>query len=107
MPLGYYGNAIGYPVALTTAGSLCQNPIGYAVELVKQAKAKVTEEYMKSMVDLLVIRGRQKLNMVRSFLVSDITRARLGDLDFGWGEAAYVATANCWETITLLYTLQK
>ncbi|XWS64986.1 hypothetical protein CRYUN_Cryun05aG0052100 [Craigia yunnanensis] len=100
LPLGYYGNAIGYPAALTTAGTLCQNPIGYAVELVKQAKAKVTEEYMKSMVDLLVITGRQKLNMVRSFLVSDITRARLGNLDFGWGEAGYVATANCWETIT-------
>ncbi|KAK8611480.1 hypothetical protein V6N13_131529 [Hibiscus sabdariffa] len=56
VPLGYYGNAIGYGAALTTAGKLCQNPVENAVELVKEAKATVTEEHMRSMIDMLVIK---------------------------------------------------
>ena len=41
LPAGYYGNAIVASAILTTAGKLCQNPIEYALELVKTAKANV------------------------------------------------------------------
>ncbi|XP_022747882.1 benzyl alcohol O-benzoyltransferase-like [Durio zibethinus] len=94
LPLGYYGNALGCPAALTTAGELCQNPLSYAVELVKQAKTKVTEEYMKSTADLLVIRGRPNINVVGSYIVSDLTRAKIKELDFGWGKAAFSGPAT-------------
>ena len=54
LPTGYYGNAFAFPVAVTTAGKLCENPLGYALELVKKAKNDVTEEYMRSLADLMV-----------------------------------------------------
>ncbi|XVE90363.1 hypothetical protein DITRI_Ditri20bG0071600 [Diplodiscus trichospermus] len=100
LPSGYYGNALGYPAAQTTAGKLCQNPLEYAIELVKEAKAKVTEEYMKSAADLMVIRGRPNVNTNRSFIVSDLTRARFREVDFGWGKAEYGGPANGLEIIS-------
>nr|KJB82260.1 hypothetical protein B456_013G185300 [Gossypium raimondii] len=87
LPLGYYGNALGYPAVETTAAKLCQNPLEYAIKLVKEAKGKVTEEYMKSTADLMVIRGRPNVNTGRSLIVSDLSRARFREVDFGWGKA--------------------
>ncbi|GLT95448.1 hypothetical protein SLE2022_131290 [Rubroshorea leprosula] len=93
IPMGFYGNGIAASTALTTARKLCQNPLAYALELVKQAKADITEEYMKSVADLMVIRGRPLVISDGAFLVSDVTRAGLIDLDFGWGRAAYAGVA--------------
>ncbi|KAE8684709.1 Benzyl alcohol O-benzoyltransferase [Hibiscus syriacus] len=92
LPLGYYGNAIGYAAALTTAGKLCRNPVEYAVKLVKEAKATITEEYMKSMIDLLVIKDGPTL-CPPLWLVSDLRRARIEEVDFGWGKEAHMAPA--------------
>uniref|UniRef100_A0A2P2IMJ4 Uncharacterized protein n=1 Tax=Rhizophora mucronata TaxID=61149 RepID=A0A2P2IMJ4_RHIMU len=42
----------------------------------------------------MVIKGRPKFSLVRSYLVSDGTRAKLREVDFGWGQAAYSAPAK-------------
>uniref|UniRef100_A0A7N0TX82 Benzyl alcohol O-benzoyltransferase n=1 Tax=Kalanchoe fedtschenkoi TaxID=63787 RepID=A0A7N0TX82_KALFE len=94
LPKGYYGNAIAYPAALTSAGELCANHIGFALQLVKKAKNEVTEEYMKSVADLMVLNNRPHFTFVRSYLVSDVTRAGFETVDFGWGEAAYGGPAK-------------
>ena len=45
LPKGYYGNADAISLAVATAGELCENPLEYALELVRKAKADVTDEY--------------------------------------------------------------
>ncbi|XP_022148547.1 benzyl alcohol O-benzoyltransferase-like [Momordica charantia] len=89
LPLGYYGNAFAFPAALTTAGELCQNPLGYAIDLVKKAKAEATEEYTKSVADLMTIKGRPHFTAIRPYIVSDIRKIGLEEVDFGWGKAIY------------------
>ena len=84
IPSGYYGNAFLVPVAMSTARELCTNPLSYAVELVRKAKNQVDIEYMRSTADLIVLRRGQSPPITAGmFSLSDATRARFDDLDFG------------------------
>ncbi|KAI5554880.1 hypothetical protein BDE02_19G044000 [Populus trichocarpa] len=94
LPRGYYGNGFAFPVAVATAGELSKNPFGYALELVRKAKADVTEEYMRSVSSLMVIKGRPHFTVVRAYLVSDLRRAGFEEVDFGWGNAIYGGAAK-------------
>ncbi|XP_050226141.1 benzyl alcohol O-benzoyltransferase-like [Mercurialis annua] len=94
IPDGYYGNCIAYSAAVARAEDLCKKPLGYALELVKQAKEYVTEEYMRSVADLMVIKGRPWYTMVRTFLVSGVGKVRFDEVDFGWGRAVYAGPAK-------------
>ncbi|XP_047320627.1 benzyl alcohol O-benzoyltransferase-like [Impatiens glandulifera] len=96
LPTGYYGNASAFPAALTTAGMLCTQPLGYALKLVIEAKEVVTEEYMRSMTDLMVLRGRPPYMGAHSFFISDVRHVGFVDVDFGWGKACYTGlTSSC------------
>lgn len=89
LPSGFYGNAIGFPVTFSNVNQLCQNPLWYAVELVRQTKAKMTEEYIRSAIDFLVKRGRPGFEESRTFCVSDLRHMGFNNIDFGWGNAKY------------------
>ncbi|KAJ0511525.1 putative benzyl alcohol O-benzoyltransferase [Helianthus annuus] len=89
IPVGYYGNVFGFPAAISKAQDICSKPLGYALELVMKAKSEVTKEYMRSITDLMVIRGRSLFTTVGSYIISDLTRFGLLELDFGWGKSVY------------------
>ncbi|KAL0308847.1 UNVERIFIED_CONTAM: Benzyl alcohol O-benzoyltransferase [Sesamum radiatum] len=42
LPAGYYGNTFALPLAIAIAENLSKNPLSYALELVRKAKADVT-----------------------------------------------------------------
>ncbi|KAJ4950616.1 hypothetical protein NE237_027448 [Protea cynaroides] len=89
LPIGYYGNVLAHTVAISSAAKLCKNPVGYALELVKKAKANVTEEYMRSLVDLIALKGPPPITFVRTYVVSDLRGAGFKEVDFGWGQPVY------------------
>ncbi|KAF8687809.1 hypothetical protein HU200_042747 [Digitaria exilis] len=96
IPAGYYGNAFVAPVATSTAGEICENPLSYTVELVNKAKDEVDMEYVRSMADLIVLRGRKTPlpTAPGTYYLSDVTRARFEDHDFGWGRPVYGGPAE-------------
>jgi hypothetical protein len=87
---------VAFPSVVTTVRKPCDNPLGYALKSVKKPKNNVTEEYTALLVDLLVIRGRPHFTVVRSYLVSDLKRVRIENMDFGWGKATYGGAAKIW-----------
>ncbi|OIW13459.1 hypothetical protein TanjilG_22250 [Lupinus angustifolius] len=91
LPEGFYGNAFVSPAAITTVEKLCSNPLEYALGLMKKAKNEGTEEYVHSVADLMVIKGRPSYfyNDIGYLEVSDLTKAGFKDVDFGWGKALY------------------
>ncbi|RVW93792.1 methanol O-anthraniloyltransferase [Vitis vinifera] len=94
LPPGYYGNAVVTPASITKAGMLCKNPLEYAVRLVKKAKAEMSQEYVKSVADLMVIKGRPSFMHPGNYMVADVTRDGSGEIDFGWGKPVYSGLAR-------------
>ncbi|KAF3449661.1 hypothetical protein FNV43_RR10392 [Rhamnella rubrinervis] len=87
VPSGYYGNAFAFPMVLSEAGLVCEGPLEYALELVKKIRTQTTVEYIRSVTDLMVLRGRPCYTKgVESFIVADMTRIPFGKIDFGWGK---------------------
>ncbi|XP_054824735.1 benzyl alcohol O-benzoyltransferase-like [Prosopis cineraria] len=81
--LGYHGNSSTFPTVVTTVGKFCRNSFRDALDLVKKSKAMTMEEYIQSVADLMVIRGRPCFTTSRSWIVSDVTRVGFKDVDFG------------------------
>ena len=98
LPRGYYGNAYAISLAVTTARELCENPLEYALELVRKAKANVNDEYIRSFIDLVVSKGRPHTTIVQSFVVSNTARLGFRDVDYGWGKAIFGGVANIFES---------
>ncbi|XP_072995151.1 benzyl alcohol O-benzoyltransferase-like [Typha latifolia] len=95
LPEGYYGNALSYGFASAAAGKLVGEPLGYALALVMDAKARVMSDgYLQSTADFLVSRGRPRIQVARTYLVTDQTKAGLETVDVGWGKAVYGAAAT-------------
>lgn len=90
LPNGYYGNAVVSTAAVTSAKTLCNNPLSYAVELMTKATKKVNEDDVKSYFDFMAFHGKPAFVKNRgAWVVSDSSRVGFDEVDFGWGKPAY------------------
>ena len=78
-----------FPCAITKASKLIHEPLTYAASLISAVKNRVAEdEYRASVLDFIETNGRKGFCSEGAFVVSDMTRLRFVDLDFGWGSKA-------------------
>ncbi|XP_050221521.1 benzyl alcohol O-benzoyltransferase-like [Mercurialis annua] len=94
IPKGYYGVGFMFSTAVSTAEELVKNSIGYALELIRKAKADMTKEYVQSAADTLVIKGRPCFPVDGTYIISDVRHLGWRDVDFGWGKALYGGPAK-------------
>lgn len=91
---GYYGNACAFPAVCARAGDICQNKVGHILELIRKAKNEVNEEYMRSTMDLMVIKDRPHFTVYQTYVVSDLRHIGFADVDFGWGKPLFGGPAS-------------
>ncbi|KAL6348267.1 hypothetical protein AAG906_005561 [Vitis piasezkii] len=94
LPPGYYRNAFVTPASITKVGMLCKNPLEFAIRLVKKAKVEMSQEYIKSVANLMVIKVRPLFTQPRNYIVSYVTRAGFGEVNFKWGKPVYGGVAR-------------
>eukprot|EP01018_Ginkgo_biloba_P004954 Gb_32654 [translate_table: standard] len=94
LPSGYYGNVINLTCAKARAGDVANRPLSYAAKLIHEAKKMVGDEYMRSVINLMELKGRPHFPVIGTFIISDLTKIGFGEVDFGWGKAVYAGMAR-------------
>ncbi|KDP39571.1 hypothetical protein JCGZ_02591 [Jatropha curcas] len=102
-----YGNGFILSTAVATAEEISKNPIGYGLELIRKAKREFDREYLKSVADLLVIKGRPHIAVEGTYLVSDLRYAGFKEVDFGWGSAIYGGPAKAIPILASFLNVRK
>lgn len=91
---GYYGNACAFPAVCTKAGDICKNNVGYILELIRKTKNEINEEYMRSIMDLMVTKDKPHFTVHQTYVVSDLRHLGFADADFGWGKPVFGGPAS-------------
>ncbi|KAI7744850.1 hypothetical protein M8C21_023751 [Ambrosia artemisiifolia] len=104
IPVGYYGNCIVIPCVVSKAKDLCNKPFSHALELVMEGKSRVTKEYVRSTMDLMVVKGRPSFKTSSTYIVSNLTRVGFNKVNFGWGEPLYAGLPNDDEDLPGVYS---
>lgn len=94
LPAGFYGNILCFACAQAKAGDISDQPLSFTVKLIKEAKRMVDEEYVRSVIDLMELRGRPLVKAGGFYFVSETSKLELGEVDFGWGKPVY---AGVWK----------
>ncbi|PWA35222.1 benzyl alcohol O-benzoyltransferase [Artemisia annua] len=94
IPIGYYGNCSVIPFVISKARDLSNKNLDHVLKLVMKAKSIISEEYVRSTTDLMVIKGRPHFNIASTYIISSLTRSGFNDVDFGWGKATFGGPAE-------------
>ncbi|XP_076934367.1 benzyl alcohol O-benzoyltransferase-like [Bidens hawaiensis] len=105
IPDGYYGNCIAMPGVVSKAGDLCNKPLGHAIEIVMEGKSRITEEYVRSSMDSMVVKGWPCLKLRSNYMVSDLSKIGWNKVNFGWGDALYAGLPYDDEDIPGVYSV--
>lgn len=90
LPEGYYGNGFLLGCAESTVKDLVVANLHHGVKLVQQAKERLNDnEYIRSMVDLLEDKT-VKVDMSTSLVISQWSKLRLEEVDFGEGKPLHM-----------------
>ncbi|KAL4198887.1 hypothetical protein AMTRI_Chr03g48280 [Amborella trichopoda] len=89
LPQGYYGNGFVLGCAETTVKELVHGNLSHIVRLIQRAKSRLTDDYVKSMVDYLG-ENRVKPDLSLSLVISQWTRLGMERVDFGEGMALFM-----------------
>lgn len=91
LPKGFYGNGFVLGCAESTAGELVGSNERYGVELVKEAKESVTDERVRSLIDLIEEK-RGGPDLSASLVISQWSKLGLEELDFGGGRPLHMGS---------------
>ncbi|KAK4385323.1 Omega-hydroxypalmitate O-feruloyl transferase [Sesamum angolense] len=94
LPNGYYGNAFVLGCVQTCVRDLSVKGLGYAVELVRRAKDRVGEEYVKEVVEL-VSSSPASVDSTGVLIMTQWSRLGLESVDFGMGMPVQVGPVCC------------
>lgn len=85
LPPGYYGNAFVLGCAQTTVKEITEKGLGHMCGLVKRAKERVGDEYVRRVVDMVSGESRASPDSVGVLILSQWSRLGLERVDFGMG----------------------
>ncbi|KAL2506913.1 HXXXD-type acyl-transferase family protein [Abeliophyllum distichum] len=86
LPEGFAGNAVITAFATAKALDLIEKPVSFAVKKVKEARERVTDDYVKSVIDWLEVYKGIPATCNGNFYVSAWWKLPFGELDFGFGK---------------------
>ncbi|CAM6036160.1 unnamed protein product [Sphagnum compactum] len=93
LPTRFMGNGVFFGNATATAAELTHNPLSHTVKLVQEAKALVTDQYIRSAIDYFeVTRARPK--WVATLHIASWVGIPLEKVDFGWGQPVCMVPTN-------------
>ncbi|KAI3419491.1 uncharacterized protein J3R85_013180 [Psidium guajava] len=94
LPSGYYGNAFVLACAQASSKDVVEKGLGFATMLVKRAKDRVDDEYVRTVVET-VSESRACPDSVGVLIVSQWSRLGLDRVDFGMGRPINVGPVCC------------
>lgn len=94
LPAGYYGNAISFACAAAKVGDLTHQPLSFAVNLINEAKRRIDDKYLRSVIDMMEVKGHPHFAVSGSYVITDLSKVEYGKADFGWGKAVYGGFAS-------------
>lgn len=86
LPRGFTGNAVITAFAAAKVGDLAEKPFSFTVEMVKEAIDRVTDEYLRSVIDWLEVHKGVPATLNGNFYVSAWWKLPFYELDFGYGK---------------------
>ncbi|KAK3030568.1 hypothetical protein RJ639_039446 [Escallonia herrerae] len=84
IPHGYFGNCVVHTYVISSAGEISENPISSTVRLVLEAIGKVTDKYIRSVIDYIEL-NRLQPSLSATLMISTWCKLPFDSTDFGWG----------------------